>query len=405
MSLTHEDNRRICEVEPGSVMGEMLREHYWFPAYLARELKPGGDPEPLRLLGRDLVIYRGTSGQVGIINEACPHRGASMLLARSEGDSLRCIFHGWRFSVDGECVEVPTQLDNHDAFCKRVPLKSYPVKEAGDLIWVWLGDGEPKKFPNFIFTELSGSHVRASFQLLKFNWIQSVEGLVDTAHISWLHKDWLGAVSDGSTSLSSATTDSAPRLEIEDQPGGFHYASIRRVSDTEKYIRITSFVSPWYCFIPFGPGQLNISVPIDNHTTGLFTIQFDKDGDLQPSEYGPTSTPMSYPPYLSAGREKRWGQDRDAMRRGAFSGFSTHLSLEDFAVAESQGSLADRSKEFLNKSDHAVVHMRNTLLKSLEEFENGETPRIADHSNIPYESLGAHAKVIPLEEDWHNIIP
>lgn len=190
MSVSKADNDLMTRVEADAPMGQFLRENFWFPAGLSGQLISDGAPERVRLLGRSFVAFRSTDGRVGFFNEACPHRGASLALARNEDNALRCIFHGWKYSVDGKCVEAPTQPDHQEAFCKTVPLKHYPVREAAGLFWVWLGSGEPKRFPEFEFTGLTGDRVRPIRQVLKFNWIQSVEGLVDSAHVAVLHQSW-----------------------------------------------------------------------------------------------------------------------------------------------------------------------------------------------------------------------
>lgn len=393
----------MTRVTGDAPMARLLRENYWFPFTLSEGLKPDGKPERVRLLGENYVAFRATDGRVGFFLEGCPHRGASLALARNEDNALRCIFHGWKYSVDGRCVEAPTQHEHHDEFCRTVPLRAHPVREAAGLVWVWLGEGPPQRFPDFEFTKLDGDRVRSTRQVLKFNWVQSLEGLVDSAHVSILHSDWLEkADPTGRSSLASAGLDTAPVYEIEDKPGGFRYAAIRRAGAASNYIRVTEFTAPWYCFIPFSTGNCVISVPIDDENTFLFFVMYNVDGPVPASAYGPTATPMDFPPYLRAGPEDHWGQDRDIMMRGSFSGFREHLMHEDFAVAESQGRIADRSREFLNPGDRAIMHLRRLLLDTVKGFASGQQPSVIRHEAIPYPTIRAAAEVLPNSTEWRS---
>lgn len=400
--LSPSDNDLLTRVEGDAPMGRFLRENFWFPAGLSEVLKADGDPLRVRLVGRSYVAFRSTDGRVGFFNEGCPHRGVSLALARNEDNALRCIFHGWKFGVDGQVKEVPTQPTHHDAFCKKVPLKHYPVREAAGLFWVWLGGGEPKQFPNFDFTEYDPGRYRAIRQELKFNWIQSVEGLIDSAHVSILHQGWLQTAGDKYASLASAGQDTAPVYEFEDLPGGFRYAAIRKNGPDKSYIRVTNYTAPFYCFVPFNTGNCVISVPIDDTATALYFVQYNKDGPVAASAYGPVSDPSNWPPYLKGGPEERWGQDRDAMRRGSFTGFTEHFMLEDFAVAESQGTISDRSLEFLNEGDKAVMKFRRLMLDNVKAYEaKGETP-LANVDSVPYPKIHSSAEVVPANTPWRE---
>lgn len=402
MTVTKSDNDLMTRVEGEAPMGKFLRENFWFPAGLSQLLVADGAPERVRLLGRNYVAFRSTDGRVGFFNEACPHRGVSLALARNEDNALRCIFHGWKFHVDGRCVEVPTQPDHQEAFCKTVPLKHYPVREAAGLYWVWLGEGAPKRFPEFEFTHLTGEKVRPIRQVLKFNWIQSVEGLVDSAHVAVLHQSYLQTAGDQKASLAAAGADQAPVYEFEDYPGGFRYASIRKTPEDKRYIRVTAYTAPWYCFIPFNSGNCVISVPIDDENTALYFVHYNKDGPVPASAYGPTSTPADWPPYLRGGADMRWGQDRDAMKRGHFTGFTEHFMHEDFAVAESQGAIADRSGEFLNVGDRAIMHFRKMLINSVKEAQQGKTPSVAQLDEVSFPTIRAYGEVVPKDTVWRS---
>ena len=400
--LSAEDNTLLTLVEGDAPMGRFLKETFWFPAGLSEVLEADGKPLRVQLLGRRFVAFRSTDGRVGFFNEGCPHRGVSLALARNEDNALRCIFHGWKFGVDGVVREAPTQPAHHDEFCRKVPLKHYPVREAAGLFWVWLGSNEPKAFPAFDFTGYANGHYRAIRQELGFNWIQSIEGLVDSAHVSILHQDWLETAGDRSKGLAQAGRDTAPVYEFEDLPGGFRYAAIRKAGPDEHYIRVTHYTAPFYCFIPFNTGNCVVSVPISDERTALYFVHYNKDGPIPASAYDPPGSHADWPPYLRGGPEVHWGQNREAMRGESFTGFTEHFMLEDFAVAASQGVIADRSQEFLNEGDKGVMRFRRLLLDNLKAFMAGRDAPLARVDEVPYPEIRAAAEVVPAGTAWRQ---
>lgn len=408
MSMTREDNELLTRVENGAPMGEMLRRNYWFPATLSQKLVADGPPQRIRLLGKNYVAWRATDGRVGFFDENCPHRRASLALARNEDNALRCIFHGWKFGVDGTVLEVPTEPHNPVEFCKGVPLKHYPAREGGGMVWVWLGGGEPARFPDFEFMNLPPEQVYPIYQLARYNWVQSVEGNVDAAHVTVLHQGWLGAITATGV-LAAAAGKLAPVYEIEDVKGGFRYAAIRNLGDGKRYVRVTVFTAPWYTFIASedgGEGDRScvMSVPVDDVTSVYWTVRFNPFRPLRESHFNPVKDPSNWPPYLSGGADQHWGQDREAMKNGSFSGFTDHVVLEDFAVTESQGAIADRTQEYLNSGDRAVVRMRNVLLRAVKQFQQGKAvPDLARHEDIPYPNVRSLSDIIPDSFDWRKL--
>lgn len=400
MSLSAEQNELLCRVEGSAPMGAYLQQNFWFPVALSAKLEPDGPPLLVKLLGRNYVLFRSTDGRLGFFNERCPHRGASLLLARNEGNGLRCLFHGWKYDVSGKTVEVPTEYVNPEGFCKKVPLKHYPVREAAGIVWTFIGEGEAAAFPDFEFMNLPADQVFAAKQTLACNWVQDVEGGMDSAHLTILHQHWFGLMN-----LEVATSDAAPVYEFEDTPGGYRYAAIRKLQDGRKYVRVSEFVTPWYCFIgpemiPDGDRLVIMSTPVDDYNVIHWIIRYNPYTKLTPSLQNPAADPDSFPPGTVGGIENRWGQDRDEMMRGHFSGF-THLNTEDFAVAESQGMIADRSKEFLNTGDLAVVRMRKILLALLRE--NGGSDARFGHDSVDYGKVRAHSDIMEDASRWKEL--
>lgn len=394
MSLTLEQNELLTRVENGAPMGRYLRETTWFPAVLSSCLEPGGAPYPVRLLGEDYVAFRGANGAVGVFSEYCPHRGASLLLARNEDNALRCIYHGWKFSSEGRTVEVPTQATDHDSFCAKVPLVHRPVREAAGMVWVWLGERPAPPLPDLGYMALCGHHVQASRSLVPYNWVQSLEGLVDTAHVSVLHKDQLAKYPE----LATAGNDEAPLYEFEDRPHGFRYAGIRKAPGGNRYVRITEVLLPIFNYAPGGTQFIN--VPIDDTHTAYWSVRYNPREPLKPSIFTPEpgADRMNWPPPLPP-RAQRWGQNREAMKNGAtFSGFAErHLFHEDMAIASSQGQIAQRNSEFLNVGDQAVIRLRSLLLREVRAFAAGES--VAPVST-PTGRFGGASLVIDQGVDW-----
>lgn len=403
--LRYDDNEAICRVEGEAIMGQMLRRNYWIPAAISDVIVAGGAPQRIRLLGSNFVVWRADDGRVAMFDEGCPHRRVSLTLARNEDNALRCIFHGWKFGVDGVVKEVPTEPEFAEEFCKKVPLKHYPVREGGGVIWAWLGGGDPPELPDFQFLGLPQDNVYVVYQTVAYNWVQSIEGGMDAAHVTVLHQDWLGPLSGGGV-LAAATGKLAPVYEIEERPYGFRYAAIRKLDGDKRHIRINEFAAPWYCFIaaetgPEGNRTLNMSVPVDDYNCVYWTVRYNPYKKLSPSVFNPVEARTSWPPNPPGSPEENWGQDRDAMRRNSFSGFK-FPTTEDFAVAASQGRIASRDQEFLGTSDRAVMKVRRILLEAAREHEKGLVPSIVA-SNTPLKVVKPMSDIIAKEADWRKI--
>src|ERR671939_841225 len=176
--LSKTDNETVCRVGPGTPMGQLMRQ-YWVPALLSSEL-PGPDSDPVRvmLLGEKLIAFRDSNGQVGLIQNHCPHRGASLFFGRNEEGGLRCVYHGWKFSSDGTCVDMPNEPAESD-FKHKVKATAYPPHERGGVVWTYMGPRqEPPPLPDLEANMLEGATATA-FQL-EGNWLQILEGDIDT---------------------------------------------------------------------------------------------------------------------------------------------------------------------------------------------------------------------------------
>jgi phthalate 4,5-dioxygenase oxygenase subunit len=385
--LTAEHNRLLAEVEGDAPMGRMMRERHWIPCALSESLEAGGAPRGVRLLGKDYVAFRAADGRVGFFDEGCPHRGASLLLARNEDCALRCIFHAWKFDVSGKVVEVPSEGARSEAFAARVKLNHYPTFEGGGLLWVYLGQGALPQKPPLPFLDLPADRVWICRSITPCNWFQGVEGTIDSIHVGTLHQSWIGKVYPKGEvgqdyaqedSTIALTLDSHPRYEVEDTTYGLRAAALRTLADGRQYARVTEYVMPFVSLVPGKVGDRQgtvfIATPIDNVSHMLFWGFWNEDS---PSVAGGSRLTvdrrdMDNYARVRVGRELAWGQDREAMANGHFSGFDKCLLEEDMAVQASMGPIVDRTKEHLCSSDVGIVHTRRRLLDELAAVELGE---------------------------------
>ena len=240
--LSVRDNEKVTRVGPGTPMGELMRR-YWQPVLLSWELpEPDCPPVRVRILGEDLVAYRATSGRVGLLDEWCPHRRTSLRLGRNEEEGLRCVYHGWKFDATARCVEMPNELPEFD-FKDKVQIQAYPTQELGGVIWAYLGPKEKEPpAPEFEWARQPESHLHVSKGRQECNWLQALEGGIDSVHTSFLHRRF-GGNRPGLGGLRAQAT--ATRLDVRMTPYGYTYASIRALQDQDKnYVRTYHFVLP-----------------------------------------------------------------------------------------------------------------------------------------------------------------
>ena len=256
--LPKENNELICRVGAGTAMGTAFRR-FWLPALLSQELPgPDCDPRRVQLLGEDFIAFRDSDGKVGLLDEYCPHRNASLGLGRVEGGGIRCIYHGWKFAVDGTVLETPNVAD--PAFKQRFKAKSYPVREAGGLdLGLSRTAGAVPAFPNWPFFSLPSAHLLPVYAVVNCNYVQIMEGLVDSSHLTTLHTSPLRTTGGSELDFAKKTAhmqfNAAPRIEAEETDFGFHYVAMRPISDNPGdgvMARIASFVPPCFVLNPNG---------------------------------------------------------------------------------------------------------------------------------------------------------
>jgi phthalate 4,5-dioxygenase len=415
--LSKEDNEILTRVGPGTLMGELLRR-YWTPACLSAEIpEPGGAPARVRLLGENLVAYRDTTGRIGLLQENCPHRGASLYFGRNEDAAIRCVYHGWAFDTDGRCVDMPSEPV---PFCEKVRVKSYPVHESGGIVWTYMGPRETMTpFRDFGTGGLDASQVMATKQLSTCNWVQAMEGNIDTAHISHLHQ-WNGIddiPDDGSDKPgypSNAMSwkfwrhDRAPRLEVLDTWYGYRYAGIRTTPNGHTHVRITAYVVPYSTMvasIPYSLGQ-GMMVPIDDENcwryfTAPRTWRNPRGlGGANLFSIAPFTTPLTTAGNGIAPRKYTMDNDflidRHVQRTSTFSGVEDFVS-QDLMVTESMGPVYDRTQEQLGSTDKAISRMRHILISAAKGLAAGREPPAVGGD---FRSIRGAEKILEPGEDW-----
>jgi phthalate 4,5-dioxygenase len=402
------ENELLTRTGPGTPMGEVMRR-YWMPTLLSWEVEVDGPPVEVKLLGERLVAFRDTQGRVGLLGETCPHRCASLWLGRNEESGLRCVFHGWKFDVDGNCMEMPNELPENQ-FKERVHAKAYPTVEMGGMIWAYMGPREKMPPPPmFEFTQVPETHRQVNKTWEECNWLQALEGGIDSIHSSFLHRSLTGqSNSAGIAGLRARAI--AAKLEVDPTDYGFLYASIRPINAEEgDYIRTYHYVMPFTqvrAAQDEGRGEKRIHghmwVPMDDencmafnwyYTLGDEAIPEDLRGSRQPTFKGGEQTDGFR---KMRNIDNKWMIDRYRQKNESFTGIEG-INTQDHAVQESMGPIADRTQEHLGNTDRAIVTARRLLMEAAKAVAEGDNPRGA---NDAYHHIRAIERVLPPGADW-----
>ncbi len=420
--LSELDNDTLCRVGPGTPMGNMMRQ-YWIPAVQSQEL-PSPDCPPLRvrLLGENLIAFRTTSGDVGLIQNACPHRGASMFFGRNEEEGLRCVYHGWKFATDGTCVDMPSEPAESN-FKNKVRTVAYPTHERGGIIWAYMGPREtPPPLPDLEANMLEDGQASTYLIFQECNFMQGWEGEMDTVHQAFLHfgSDRPQDLQPGTAGYYIARQRDA-RFSILDTEFGCSYGAYRPAEEDTYYWRIAHQLFPFYAMIPTGTLGLEVRfrayVPIDDDHTMMWTIT-GKNG-MRPAREGlratgaqvaagsgpsiewlPNGTGWLDRFRLTQNRANDFLIDRDLQASGrSFTGIPGGARPQDMAVTDSMGPIYARHREHLGTTDQLIIRTRRRLLNAVKAFrDQGVVPPGVDNPEFYRQRSGG--AILNRQLDW-----
>jgi phthalate 4,5-dioxygenase len=408
--LKTEVNELLTQTGPDTPAGDLFR-HYWLPALLAEEL-PENDCPPVRVkvLSERLIAFRDSDGRYGLIDEFCAHRGVSLWFGRVEECGLRCAYHGWKYDVTGQCVEVPSEPENSN-FARKVKLTSYPLVKVGDVLWTYMGDPEYQPpLPEFEFAHVPPEQTFTSKRWQESNWLQALEGGIDSSHVSWLHSGGLKSdpLFKGAKGNEYNLTDLRPFFEVAEHDGGLFIGARRNAENGNYYWRITPWVMPSFTMVPprgDHPVHGHFWVPIDDHNCWVYTFDYhpmraltDDEVQAMRDGYGVHSRNISGTYRPQENKDNDYLVDRAAQKRGeTFSGVRG-IAQQDASLQESMGPIVNRTKERLVSSDTGIIKARQKLRKAVEALrDHGVTPPGVDPDHHRVRSA---AIVLPQAESF-----
>jgi nitrite reductase/ring-hydroxylating ferredoxin subunit len=372
--LNRKDNQYITQIGPGTPMGNLFRR-YWLPAMLAEELpEPDCPPVRLKLLGEDLVAFRTTSGRPAVLDTWCPHRNANLFWGRNEEDGLRCVYHGWKFDADGACVDMPNEPPR-SRFAEKIKQPAYQAVDTGGVIWVYMGPDESPAtapaIPELEWTLVPESHRNVTKRIQDCNWLQNLEGEVDSSHANFLHAS-LGP-DRRPIRNDERDEDLHPVFSILETDYGLAICARRDAGPDEYYWRITPFMLPSYTIIPgtFGGSYtFTGAVPRDDTTMIGITATWNAEHEIPKRPF--VDVDSNYFPIQNKSND--YLIDRQAQKTVSFTGIKG-VRVQDMAVQEDQrGPISDRTTEHLGASDTGVIATRRRLLRQAHALEKGTEP-------------------------------
>jgi phenylpropionate dioxygenase-like ring-hydroxylating dioxygenase large terminal subunit len=408
--LSREDNALLTRVDRGTPTGDTLRR-YWVPALLARELpEPDCPPVRVRLLGEDLVAFRDTQGRIGLLDEYCPHRRASLYFGRNEECGLRCVYHGWKYDVEGRCVDMMNEPDAA-SFREKIFITSYPTLELGGIVWAYLGPAERQPAPPaFAWMRIPATHRQVSKVIQESNWLQGLEGGIDTSHAPIMHRLLTTETKrPGFRPDNPFVRGKAPTLALDVTDYGYRYAGIRPLDEGRIHVRTYHYIMPFHQIRPSrSEGGVPLIaghtwVPIDDENTMVYNWEYSTtdapltDEDRLERRLGNGPLDVDQTTFRSKrNRSNNYLLDRRVQKTETFTGIDG-INVQDRAIQESMGAIVDRSREHLGPADRAVIQARKLLLEAVRTVSEGGTPRGIEPT---YAALAAAEAVLPKDADW-----
>jgi phenylpropionate dioxygenase-like ring-hydroxylating dioxygenase large terminal subunit len=410
--LRKEQNDLLRQTGPGTAMGQLFRS-YWIPALLAEEL-PENDCPPVRvkLLSERLLAFRDTDGRYGLIDEFCAHRGVSLWFGRNEECGIRCPYHGWKYDVTGQCVDVPSEPEE-SGYARKIKLKSYPMIKIGDILWTYMGppDKQPPH-PEWEFALVPPEQTFTSKRLQECNWLQAMEGGIDSSHVSFLHSGGLkhDPLFKGAKGNEYNLKDMKPVFEVVEQPGGLYIGARRNAEEGRYYWRITPWVMPSFTMVPprgDHPMHGHFWIPIDDENCWAWSYDYHPVRALTPEERQAMKdgkgvharyVPGTY--RTLANKDNDYLMDREAQRQGlSYSGIEG-IAMQDASLQESMGPICDRTKENLVSTDNGIIMARHRLMKAARALaDKGVMPPGVDPKHHHVRSA---ALVLPPDQPYKD---
>ncbi|HEY2988240.1 MAG TPA: Rieske 2Fe-2S domain-containing protein [Candidatus Binatia bacterium] len=409
--ITQEENNLLTQIGPGTPCGNLLRR-YWQPVALMEELPAGGAPRHARICGEDLVLFRDERGRPGLLGIHCSHRGTDLSYGRVEDGGLRCLYHGWLYDIHGKVLEQPGEPGggaHRDEICHL----AYPCREAGGVIFAYLGPGEPPLLPNYEFLTVPEEHRTVTKILIHCNYLQGNEGNIDPVHLSFLHQ----SLADGDiprrrfvqgseeSDNSLLGRDVTPSIDVEVTDFGLRIYTVRGAASDKSYLRITNFIFPnasAFGGSTIGEGySVHWHVPIDDGSHWKYIFMFSRERPLSRELHNWSLVELTPEYTLTRSAANRYQQDRPSMKTTTFTGMGMNFQAHDKFATESQGPTEDRTAEHLVSSDKAIVAERKLLLAAIQDVKEGREPRhvIRDAKKNSFPHLVVLSEVVSASTD------
>ncbi len=419
--FTKEENELLVHVGPGTPMGDVFRR-YWIPALLSEEIpEPDCPPARVKLLCEDLVAFRDSNGKVGLLAENCSHRRASLFYGRNEECGLRCIYHGWKYDVDGNIIDTPAE-PLESGIRHHVKHPAYPCRDVNGMIWTYMGPEElMPPLPDLPWITLPGDHVDVGCKfLLECNWLQCLEGDNDSIHSAYLHYRQRAPrtgerVAVGQTPEQSAARQRPASVDIDVNEWGVRAVTKYPVDDDQIFVRTNTFLMPCIGNTPRGRSPVNeaihtiYQVPADDYSNWRYDFETYWDqttdgsyGRAQRREVGPGFRKLM-------NRQNDYMIDRARQKSGEiYSGIDSGNHTQDACVTETMGAITDRTKEHLGHTDMHVIELRRYLLKAIKDVQEGRDPpgifREPERNRIG-NLCHMLTATIPADADWRDLLP
>ena len=378
-------------------MGKLIRR-YWIPALLSDEIpEPDCPPVRVHILSERLVAFRDSQGRVGLLEEHCSHRGTSLFFGRNEECGLRCIYHGWKYDMEGNVLDTPAEPAGSD-FKSKLKHVAYPTMEAAGIVFAYLGPRDKMPlFPNYEWTLLPKEQTYVTKGLLECNYLQGLEGECDSSHLSFLHREFTAL---GRRQLFAL--DSAPAYETEETDFGVRLIATRNAGLDTQYVRVSSFVMPIACWVPARNRETHIYVPVDDQHAWRYDLGFLRDRKPTVEDWNRKS--QIGPDYRRLRNlQNNYLQDRQRQATTDYTGIENFLN-HDGCATESMGPIFDRSQEHLGVSDKAVIAVRKFLINAVKQFEEGQEPPhiVRDPAQNSFSHIDTFAQTIPASIHWRD---